>query len=94
MKTLKRRELEKGINAMISTTLTILEDLHIVHSKKDVQDLINTNLPIGKDLTLPKLLVNIYEILRPVIDLARKQFPHLFHIIDWCEMIVRKLLKV
>lgn len=93
MKKLKRSELEKGLDKMISNTLNVLEDLHIVHKKDAIEDIIHMKLPIGRNLTLSKLLVNIFEILKPVLKLARKQYPHLFHIIDWCELIVKKLLK-
>lgn len=92
MRKLKRSELEKGLDKMISNTLTVLEDLHVVHKDNKIEEIMHTKLPIG-NLTLSKLLINIFEILRPVINLARKQYPQLFHIIDWFEAIVKKLLK-
>lgn len=92
MATMTKAQMEKNLSKIIENTLTILEDLHIVHKDDPIEKLLKTPLPFGTDMTVSKLLVNLYDILEPVIELARKQFPALFFVIDWLEQIIEKLL--
>jgi len=92
MAALTKAQMEKRVSTVIESTLTLLEDLHIVHKDDPIERLLTTPLPFGTDMTISKLLVNLYDILEPVIELARKQFPALFFVIDWLEDIVGKIL--
>lgn len=93
MKALKKAELQQGIDEMILATLGLLEDLHIVHKKTAFEKLLSTKLP-GADITLAKFINNLFNIIKPVIAVARKNYPAFFAVLDWAEEIVRKLLKV
>lgn len=92
MKKRKKKELEVNLQEMISGTLGLLEDLHIVHKKTEFEKLVSTNIP-GVNITIAKLVNNLFKILYPVIDIARAKYPALFMVIDWAEAIVRRLLK-
>jgi hypothetical protein len=92
MATMTKSEMETKLSKVIENTLSILEDLHIVHKDDPIEKLLTLPLPFGTDMTVSKLLVSLYDILEPVIDLARKQFPALFFVIDWLEDIITKLL--
>jgi hypothetical protein len=92
MAALTKAQMEKRVSSVIKNTLSVLEDLHIVHKDDPIEKLLSTPLPFGTDMTISKLLVNLYDILEPVIELARKQFPALFFVIDWLEEMVTKIL--
>jgi len=92
MKSLKRHELEEGIDKMLFSTLKILKDLHLIHKKTAFEMLLATKVP-GTDITIAKFINNLFNIIKPVIALARKTYPTFFAIIDWAEAIVRRLLK-
>jgi len=77
---------------MIDSTMELLRDLHIVHEKTAFEELLQSKVP-GTKITVAQLVNNLFKIIKPVIDLARKQFPALFAVLDWAEEIVRKLLK-
>lgn len=92
MKKRKKKELEVNVSEMITATLGLLEDLHIVHKKTEFEKLMSTKLP-GANITIAKLINNLFKILYPVLDLARARYPALFMVIDWAEAIVIRILK-
>lgn len=92
MRRLKRKELENGLSDMIIATIGLLKDLHIIHEDTPVKELLEAKLPFG-DITVAKLLHNIYKILVPVMMVARRNYPMFFEIFDWCENVIRKLFK-
>ena len=80
------------LSDMIDSTMELLRDLHIVHEKTAFEELLESKVP-GTKITVAQLVNNLFKIIKPVIDLARKQFPALFAVLDWAEEIVRRLLK-
>ena len=94
MAQMTKAEMELALRKVVANTMKLLESLHVVHKDDPIEKFLDTKLPIGDDLTLAKLLVNIYQILEPILDLVRKQFPAAFAIIDWLTEIVQKLLGI
>lgn len=92
MKKLKRKELEAGLDEMISSSLDFLQELHIIHSKTPYESMLTAKVP-GLQITLAKLIHNLFNIIRPVLDLARRRYPAFFTVIDWAYEIVKKLLR-
>lgn len=91
---MSKSEMEVALRKVVSNTMNLLESLHIVHKDDPIEKILDLKLPIGDDLTLAKLLVNIYKILEPILDIVRKQFPAAFAIIDWLIMVVNQLLGI
>lgn len=94
MAKMTKPEMELALRKVVANTMNLLESLHIVHKDDPIEKILDLKLPIGDDLTLAKLLVNIYKILEPILDIVRKQFPAAFAIIDWLTTIVQQLLGV
>ena len=92
MRKRKKKDLEVNLDEMIIATLGLLEDLHIVHKKTAFEELLSHKIP-GADITVAKLVNNLFKIISPVIDIARSKYPALFVVIEWAQEIVFKLLK-
>lgn len=92
VKALKKVELEKSLDEMILATLGLLEDLHLVHKKTAFEKLLGTKIP-GADITIAQFINNLFSIIKPVIAIARKNYPAFFAVLDWAEDIVRRLLQ-
>ena len=94
MAKMSKAEMELALRKVVANTMNLLESLHIVHKDDPIEKILDLKLPIGDDLTLAKLLVNIYKILEPILDIVRKQFPAAFAINDWLTMVVQNLLGI
>ena len=90
--TLTKKEMEQNLRSVVDNTMKLLESLHVVHKDDPIEKILDYKLPIGENMTLASLLVNIYGILEPLLDLARKQFPALFVVIDWLEATIQALM--
>ena len=62
MKAIARHDLESGIDTMIKGTLDMLEDLHIVHHKTDIEKLLDLKIP-GSQTTVAKLVNNLFQMI-------------------------------
>lgn len=89
MNYLKRRDVEKGLGSVIQETLKKIANLHDNH-KKDIY--FPGGIRLSSKSPLHTLLFGLYEIIKPVIRIARKEFPEFFNVLDWCEKVVKILL--
>ena len=92
MGSLSFKKKDVQLTDMINSTMELLRDLHIVHEKTAFEELLESKVP-GTQITLAQLVNNLFQAIKPVIDLAREMFPALFKVLDWAEEIVRKLLR-
>lgn len=86
---ISRKEVE--LTDVIESTMELLRELHFVHEKTAFEELLESKVP-GTKITVARLINNLFKAIKPFIDLARKQFPALFAVLEWAEKIVRKLI--
>lgn len=89
MNYLKRSEIEEGLGNVIKETLKKIQDVHDTH-KRDI--VFPGGIRLSSKNPLHTLIIGLYEIIRPVLKIARKEFPQFFEILDWCEEVVKFLL--
>jgi len=88
---LKRKELEEGLSAVVMAAAEMLEDLHVAHCAEDVENFLT--IKVG-NTTLANVINNLYKVVLPVIDLARRKFKKFFAVFDWAALVVQKLFAI
>jgi len=89
MNYLKRHDLEKGFENVLKETLKKIQEVHDTH-KKDI--VFPGGIRLSSKNPLHTLIVGLYDILKPVIKIVRKEFPQFFALLDWCEEVVHLIL--
>lgn len=89
MNYLKRADVEKGLGDVIKQTLDKIQDLHDTH-KHDI--VFPGGIRLSSKNPLHTLIISLYEIIKPVMKIARKEYPLFFEVLDWCEKVVKMLL--
>lgn len=89
MNYLRRRDVEQGLGSVIKETLNKIQHLHDNH-KKDI--VFPGGIRLSNKSPLHTLLFGLYEIIKPVMRIARREFPEFFNVLDWCEQVVKLLL--
>jgi len=90
MRKIPRRKLEVSVDQMIGSALRILDDLHLVHQKTAIEELLESKVP-GSNLTIAKLINNVFDIIKPLLSIARSAYPQFFAVLDWAQDIVLRL---
>jgi len=92
MKAMTKPELEDRVSQTITSTLELLEELYISYNDDSVEELDKISLPFGERMRVTDLIVMLFFILRPLIELAKQQWPQAIEIINWAENITLSLM--
>ena len=92
MKGITKPELERKVSETITSTLELLEELYIVYHSDSVEELDKVNLPFGDRMRVTDLIVMLFRILGPLLDLAKQQWPEAISIMSWAENIALSVM--
>lgn len=76
---------------MIASTLEQIQEIKNYVAENDIGAL-ECGIATVYCMPIKQVLLNLYKLLEPVIDIARKKFPKFFAVIDWCVATVKKIL--
>lgn len=91
MRKMKKKELEEGLSAAILGAAKMLEDLHVVHCKEDVENFLT--IQIG-NTNLANIINNLYKIILPALDFALSKLTKFSKVFDWAARIVQRLYAI
>ena len=92
MKAMAKPELEQRVSQTITGTLELLEELYITYEADSIEELDKISLPFGDRMRMTDLIVMLFHILRPLIELAKQQWPEAIPIMNWAENITSSLM--
>ena len=90
MKRMRKTEMQANLEHTVKETLNLLEELHIIHNGTELEKLLDLEVP-GTEITVAKLITNLFNIIKPLLKIVRRQFPAFFAVLDWSEDIAMKL---
>lgn len=84
-------KMEANLHHMISWGLDQLKEAHESHVALSLNTIMGDVERGDEQALIHDVVVSVYKLLEPVIDMAREAFPHLFALIDWACDIVKKI---